>query len=288
MCFSQHLLSQKDNISTLLWPPCPSFISQHVVESCREPLVSCRQDVGQGGEEASRPPSSVPGWHSPGCPDTNPRRAISRTFVVLLVIECGDYTMHHIHLWCCSYLCQQWSEWIHPQPVLWDVGTTHRQERSWKLCGAPVTRYVKQWCTIPSQKLSVVFHTLLISIPHSLQPDARETSHGKLKEPSEGFKTVLPWSPDKTGGRRSDWPWHCWTAVNSDRHVMGPSHERLGRRAVFLAPGVSSFPSKQISHSSVVFWQPVLRPAVMNGEVPGQELAPGLSLARHAKTAPLR
>lgn len=70
--------------------------------------------------------------------------------------------------------------------------------------------------------------------------------------------------------------------------VMGPGHKRLGRRAEFLAPGVSSFPRKQISHSSVVFWQPVLRPAVQNSEVPGQELAPGLSLARHAKTAPLR
>lgn len=55
---------------------------------------------------------------------------------------------------------------------------------------------------------------------------------------------------------------------------------------MFVAPGVSSFPSKQISHSSVVFWQPVLRPAVRNSEVPGQELAPGLSLARPAKTAP--
>lgn len=142
---------------------------------------------------------------------------------------------------------------------------------------------------VPSPpRSSVVFHTLLISIPHSLQPDTRETSHSKLKEPSEELKTVLPCSPDKTGGRRSDWHRHCWTAASSDRHVMGPSHERLGRRAVFLAPGVSSLPRKQISQSSVVFWQPVLRPALKNGEVPSQELAPGLFLARHAKTAPLR
>lgn len=128
----------------------------------------------------------------------------------------------------------------------------------------------------------------MISTPHSLQPDTRETSHSKLKEPSEELKTVLPCSPDKTGGRRGGWHRHCWTAASSDRHVMGPSHKRLGRRAVFLAPGVSSFPRKQISHSSVVFWQPVLRPAVKSSEVPGQGLAPGPSLAWHAKTAPLR
>lgn len=196
--------------------------------------------------------------------------------------------MHHIHLWCCSCLGQVTVRVDSSPACPLRPGTTHRQEKSWKLCGAPVTHYVKQWCTIPSQKLSVVFHTLLISIPHSLQPDTRETSHSKLKEPSEELKTVLPCSPDKTGGRRSDWHRHCWTAASSDRHVMGPSHERLGRRAVFLAPGVSSFPRKQISQSSVVFWQPVLRPALKNGEVPSQELAPGLFLARHAKTAPLR
>lgn len=151
--------------------------------------------------------------------------------------------MHHIHLWCCSYLSQQCPEWVHPWPVLWDVGTTHRQERSWKLCGALVTHYVKQWCTIPSQKLSVVFHTLLISTPHSRQPDTRETSHSKLKGPSEEFKTVLPCSPDKTGGRRSSWHRHCWTAASSDRHVMGPSHKRLGRRAV-CSPRCELLPQK--------------------------------------------
>lgn len=118
----------------------------------------------------------------------------------------------------------------------------------------------------------------------SLQPDARETSRSKLKEPSEEFMTVPPCSPNKPGGRRSDLHSHCWMAASSNRHVMGHSHKRLGRRAVFLAPGVSSFPRKQISCSSAVFWQPALRPAGENSKVPGQELAPGLSPARRAKS----
>lgn len=92
-----------------------------------------------------------------------------------------------------------------------------------------------------------------------------------------------PLSPDKPRGR-NDSHSHCWMAASSDRHVMGHSHKRLGRRAVFLAPGVSSFPRKQISRSSVVFWQPAPRPAGENSEVPGQELAPGLSPARRAKS----
>lgn len=159
--------------------------------------------------------------------------------------------MHH-HIWMMLLLTQPTMVREDPSPAcpLWAPHTDKRE-----LCGAPGTHYVKQWRTIPSQKLSEVFHTLLISTPHSLQPDTRETSHSKLKEPSEEFKTVLPCSPDKTGGRRSDWHRPCWTAASPDRHVMGPGHKRLGRRAVFLAPGVSSFPRKQISHSSVVFWQ---------------------------------
>lgn len=143
---------------------------------------------------------------------------------------------------------------------------------------------------IPSQKLSGVFHTPLISSRHtqpghssSLQPDARETSHSKLKEPSEKFMTAPPCSPDKPRGRSSDSHSHCWMAASSNRHAMGHSHKRPWRRAVFLAPGVSSFPRKQISCSSAFFWQPLLRPTGENSKVPGQELAPGLSPASHAK-----
>lgn len=144
------------------------------------------------------------------------------------------------------------SEWIHPQPVLWDLAPHTDKRKAGSSVG--LQSHIMLSSGVPSPpRSSVVFHTLLISIPHSLQPDTRETSHSKLKEPSEELKTVLPCSPDKTGGRRSDWHRHCWTAASSDRHVMGPSHERLGRRAVFLAPGVSSFPRKQISPSSVVF-----------------------------------
>lgn len=46
--------TQQGNITALLWLFCSSFISQYLV-SCRELLVSCRQDVGQRSEGASRP-----------------------------------------------------------------------------------------------------------------------------------------------------------------------------------------------------------------------------------------
>lgn len=118
----------------------------------------------------------------------------------------------------------------------------------------------------------------------SLQPDAKETFRSKLREPHEECTTVPPSSPDKPGGRRSHSHSHCWVAASSNRRVVGHSHKRPGTRAMFLAPGVSSFPRKQISRSSVVFWQPVLRPAGENSKVPGQKLAPGLSPARRAKS----
>lgn len=46
---------QQANITALLLLSCSSFISHHLV-SCRQLFVSCRQDVGQQSEEASRLP----------------------------------------------------------------------------------------------------------------------------------------------------------------------------------------------------------------------------------------
>lgn len=83
----------------------------------------------------------------------------------------------------------------------------------------------------------------MISTPHSLQPDTRETSHSKLKEPSEEFKMVLPCSPDETGGRRSGWHRHCWTAASSDRHD-GPQPQKTGKESCVSSPRCELLPQK--------------------------------------------
>lgn len=192
--------------------------------------------------------------------------------------------MHHIHLWCCSHL-----SW---KMVIFSLFLTVRHRNHSQAIEKPnffrshFTLYIKQWCPIPSQKLSGILHALLISSHRTELTPARGSAFHRKQSP---VKNLLenPFAAQIKQEGKKWWHGQCWATAEFEQICDGPQlfHQsnKRQRRNILPAPGVSSFPRKQTLHSPAVFWQPLLCPGCEHSKVLGQELTPSVPQASHAK-----